>query len=67
MGSRLTSRQIMAVWAARWGADPEDEVIAGLRLIDIARRFHAVFGVAAVKKPTRIDGFSQRYWDGYTV
>ena len=31
-GNRLTSRQIWAVWAARCGADPDDDPIAGGRL-----------------------------------
>ena len=63
----ITSRRIWAVWAARWGADPADDVIAGVLLTDVARRFRAVFGTTAVKKPTRIDGISQRYWVGYTI
>lgn len=69
-GARLTSRQIFAAWCTRWGADTdglEKKVICGVRLTDVARRFHAVFGANAVKKPTRIDGISQRYWVGYTV
>ena len=64
---RLTSRQIWAVWAALWGADRDDKVIGGVRLTDVSRRFRAVFGVTAVKNPTRIDGIHQRYWDGYTI
>ena len=66
-GNRLTSRQIWAVWAMRWGATLDDEVIGGLKLIDVARRFRAVFGVTMVETSTRIDGIHQRYWDGYTV
>ena len=66
-GNRLTSRQIWAMWAARCGVHPDDEVIGGLKLIDVARRFRAVFGVTMVETSTRIDGIHQRYWDGYTV
>ena len=66
-GSRLTSRQIWVVWAARWGANPDDEVIGGLKLIDVSRRFRAVYGVTMVETSTRIDGIHQRYWDGYTI
>ena len=66
-GALLTSRRIMAVWAARWGADSGEDTIAGVQLTDVARRFRGVFGVTAVQKPTRIDGTSQRYWDGYTI
>ena len=66
-GSRLTSRQIWDVWAARWGANPNDRVIAGVRFTDVARRFHAVFGATTATNPTRIDGRLQRYWPGYTV
>ena len=66
-GNRLTSRQIWRVWAARCGVHPDDEVIGGLKLIDVARRFRAVFGVTMVETSTRIDGIHQRYWDGYTV
>ena len=66
-GGRLTSRQIWAVWAARWGANPDERVIEGVQLADVARRFRAVFGATAVKKPTRIDGISQRYWQGFTI
>ena len=61
------SRQIWAVWAALWGAERDDKVIGGVRLTDVSRRFRAVFGVTAVKNPTRIDGIHQRYWDGYTI
>ena len=66
-GSRLTSRRIWAVWAARWGADSGEDVIAGVRFADVARRFHTIYGVIMVKKPTRIDGKSQRYWEGFTI
>ena len=66
-GSRLTSRRIWPVWAERWGADPADEVIGGLKLIDVARRFRAVFGVTMVETGTRSDGYSQRYWQDYTI
>ena len=64
---RITSRQIWAVWAARWGADSSEDMIAGVRFADVARRFRATFGTAAAKTPTRIDGFLQRYWSGYTI
>ena len=66
-GGRLTSREIWNVWAARWGADPTDDVIAGIALADIARRFRATFGVTMVANPTRIRGRLQRYWSGYGI
>ena len=64
---RLTSRRIWAVWAARCDADPSEDMIAGVQFADVARRFRALFGAAAAKNPTRIDGRLQRYWDGYTI
>lgn len=66
-GRKLTSRQILAVWRVRWDADPDDEVIRGIQLADVARRFRVVFGVTMLKDPTRIDGDSQRYWNGFTI
>lgn len=66
-GSRLTSRQVWAAWARHCGADPADDLIAGVRFTDVARRFRGVFGVAAAKSPTRIDGRLQRYWSGYAI
>lgn len=65
-GSRLTSRQIWAMWAKYHKADSAEEIIHGIRLTDVARRFRAVFGVKTVKG-TRIDGQSQRYWEGYII
>ena len=64
---RLTSRQIWAVWAARWSADPDDDLIAGIRFADVSRRFRGVFGATAATNPTRIDGILQRYWPGYRI
>ena len=66
-GGKLTSRQILAVWRVRWDADLDDEVIRGIQLADVARRFRVVFGVTMLKDPTRIDGDSQRYWNGFTI
>ena len=66
-GGRITSRQIWEVWAARWGADSKERVIAGVRFIDVSRRFHSTFGATAAKDSTRIDGSHQRYWSGYTI
>lgn len=66
-GARLTSRQIWDVWAAQWGANPTDDIIAGITLPDISRRFRAVFEATTATNPTRIDGRLQRYWDGYTI
>lgn len=63
---KITSRQILAVWRARCGADPDAEVVQGIRLTDVARRFREVFGVTATG-PTRIDGRLQRYWDDYKI
>ena len=66
-GGRITTRQIWGVWAARWGADSTERVIAGVRFIDVSRRFRAVFGVTAATAPTRIDGSLQRYWSDYAI
>ena len=66
-GSRLTSRQVWAAWARHCGADPADELIAGVRFLDVAPRFRAVFGVTTATNSTRIDGRHQRYWDGYAI
>lgn len=69
-GERLTSRRIFAVWCTRWGADTDDlehKVICGVRLTDVARRFHAVFGATAAPHGTRIDGRQQRYWVNFTI
>ena len=66
-GGRITSRQIWGVWASRCGIDSNERVIAGVRFIDVSRRFRSVFGVSAVKDPTRINGFLQRYWLDYTI
>ena len=66
-GGRLTSRQIWAVWAARWGAEPEDKAITGVQFADVARRLRTIFGATAAKDPTRIDGRLQRYWSGYAI
>ena len=66
-GGRLTSRQIWRVWAARWGADPADDPIAGVAFSDVSRQFRKVFGATAAKNPARIDGSHQRYWAGYTI
>ena len=65
--ARLTSRQIWAMWAKYHQADSASEVIRGIRLRDISRRFRAVFGVIMVENSTRIDGIHQRYWDGYII
>ena len=66
-GSRLTSRQIWSVWAARWGADPDDDPIAGVQFTDVSRRFRAVFGATTAPNPARIDGAHQRYWTGFAI
>ena len=66
-GGRITTRQIWDVWAARWGADSTERVIAGVRFIDVSRRFRAVFEVTAATAPTRIDGSLQRYWSDYAI
>ena len=66
-GERLTSRQIWALWATRWNAEPDERVIARVRYDDVSRRFRATFGAVAEPVPTRIDGRSQRYWRGFTI
>ena len=66
-GNRLTSRQIWAVWAARCGAEHDDEVVAGIAFTDVSRRFRAVFGATTAPTPARIDGIHQRYWRGFEI
>ena len=66
-GGRLTTIQIWEVWAARWGADSKERVIAGVRFIDVSGRVRKVFEATAAQTPTRIDGKSQRYWQGYKI
>ena len=66
-GGRLTSRRVWAAWAARWGAEPDERVIAGVRYTDVARRLRTVFGTVAEPNPTRIDGRLQRYWSDFTI
>ena len=66
-GSRLTSRQIWRVWAARWGADPADDPIAGVAFTDVSRRFRTTFGATTAKDSSRIDGIHQRYWPGFEI
>lgn len=36
-GRRVASCQILEVWRVRWGAVPDGDVIAGIRLSDVAR------------------------------
>ena len=66
-GGRLTSRQIWRVWAARWGADLDDDPIAGVAFSDVSRQFRKVFGATTAKNSARIDGSHQRYWANYTI
>ena len=66
-GNRLTSRQIWRVWAARCGAEPDDEVVGGVAFSDVSRRFRAVFGATTAPTPARIDGSHQRYWSGFAI
>ena len=66
-GGRLTSRQIWSVWAARWGADPADDPIAGVAFSDVSRQFRATFGATTAPNPARIDGSHQRYWSGFAI
>ena len=66
-GSRLTSRQIWSVWAARWGAGPDDDPIAGVAFTDVSRQFRATFGATTAPNPARIAGIHQRYWAGFEI
>ena len=66
-GSRLTSRQIWSVWAARCGADPAADPIAGVAFSDVSRRFRTTFGATTAPNPARIDGAHQRYWTGFAI
>ena len=66
-GSRLTSRQIWSVWAARCGAEHDDAVVAGVAFTDVSRRFRTTFGATTAPTPARIDGIHQRYWRGFEI
>ena len=66
-GGRLTSRQIWAVWAARWNAESDAKTVAGVQFREVSTRFYDVFKVRAEPTPTRIEGRSQRYWSHFTI
>ncbi|MCY4654113.1 MAG: hypothetical protein OXC95_13230 [Dehalococcoidia bacterium] len=66
-GGRLTTRRVWRVWAEKWGADPDEQVIAGVRFDDVAGRVSEILGVTTAKDPTRVDGTSQRYWPGHAI
>ncbi len=66
-GGKLTTRRVWRVWAERWGADPDKCVIGGVAFGDVAGRISETLEVAAEKYPTRVDGRSQRYWEGYAI
>ena len=73
-GSRITTAQIREPWAARNGADPDDDVIGGIHKNGIARRFRKRFGAPAgkrgrVKGKRGRDGKSkvEYYWEGYAI
>lgn len=66
-GGKLTTRRVWRVWAERWGADPDECVIGVVAFGDVAGRISEILKVAAEKYPTRVDGRSQRYWEGYAI
>ena len=65
-GSRITTNHIRTAWAARHGADPTDDIIAGIHKNTVARRFRAHFSAPPGKRG-RAGGAVEYYWDGYAV
>ena len=66
-GGRLTTRRVWRVWAEKWEADPDEQVIAGVQFDEVAGRVSEILGVTTAKDPTRVDGKSQRYWPGHAI
>ena len=64
---KLTTRRIWPVWADRWGADPGEDEIAGVRFADVAGRVSKVLRTTSARNPTRVDGKLQRFWPGYAI
>ena len=65
-GDLLTTAQIRTPWAARHGADPDDEVIGGIHKNTVARRFRKHFGAPPGKRG-RVNGKIEYYWEGFRV
>ena len=65
-GSRITTNHIRTAWAARHGADPTADTIAGIHKTRVARLFRAHFSAPPGKRG-RAGGEVEYYWDGYAV
>ena len=65
-GSRITTNHIRTAWAARHGADPTADTIAGIHKTSVARLFRAHFSAPPGKRG-RAGGEVEYYWDGYAV
>ena len=64
---KLTTRRVWLVWADRWGADPDEDEIAGVLFADVAGRMSEMLGTTTAGNPTRVGGKPQRYWPGYAI
>ena len=64
---KLTTRRVWPVWADRWGADPDEDEIAGVQFTDVAGRVSKVLETTSARNPTRVDGKLQRFWPGYAI
>ena len=65
-GGGLTTAHIRTVWTARYGADPEGDIIAGIRKHGVAKRFRKRFSAPPGTRG-RAGRKVERYWDGYTI
>ena len=65
-GSRITTNHIRTAWAARHGADPTADTIAGIHKTRVARLFRAHFSAPPGKRG-RAGGEVAYFWDGYAV
>ena len=64
---KLTTRRVWLVWADRWGADPDEDEIAGVLFADVAGRMSEMLGTTTAGNPTRVGGKHQRFWPGYAI
>lgn len=65
-GSWLATEHIRTAWAALQGANPEDDVIAGIHKNSIAGRFRARFSAPPGSRG-RVGGRVQYRWEGYGI
>ena len=65
-GSRITAGRIWSIWASRCGADPGDDLVAGIHRRAVAPRFRECFGAPPASRG-RVDGRVQYYWLGYEI